>query len=104
MHNKKFLKAKLKSYNGKIITNFRSNELTRESSESIGLSVILIDSVFKSGSNYYRQLLFEESKFGIKKKRKRCVYTTDESEISSDSDEEDLPEKELREEESSKKE
>ena len=70
MHNKKTLKAKLKSYNGKIITNFRSNELTRESSESICLSVILIDSVFKSGRNYYRQLLFEESKFGIKKKEK----------------------------------
>ena len=49
---KKYQKTKLKSYNGKISTNFKDNWIPKEGSDCICLSVILIDFVFKIGKNY----------------------------------------------------
>ena len=43
--NEKYLKPKIKSYNGKINTNFHNNKIPREGSQCICLTVILIDSV-----------------------------------------------------------
>ena len=51
--NEKYLKAKIKSYNGKINTNFHNNKIPKEGSQFICLSVILIDSDFRTGKNYY---------------------------------------------------
>ena len=42
VYNKKHLKAKIKPYNGKIITNFHSNKIPKEGFQCICLSVILI--------------------------------------------------------------
>ena len=47
LYNEKYLKAKIKSYNGKINTNFRSNNKPKEGSQFIFLSVLLIDSLLK---------------------------------------------------------
>ena len=47
VYNEKYLKAKIKPYNGKINTNFRNNKIPREGSQFICLSVIVIDSVFR---------------------------------------------------------
>ena len=44
----KYLKTKIKSYNGKINTNFYSNKIPKEGSQYICLSVDLIDSVFRT--------------------------------------------------------
>ena len=44
----KYLKSKIKSYNGKINTNFHNKKIPREGSQFICLSVILIDSVFRT--------------------------------------------------------
>ena len=41
------LKTKIKSYNGKINTNFHNNKIPKEGSKCICLPVILIDSVYK---------------------------------------------------------
>ena len=49
VYNKKDLKSKIKSYNGKINTNFRRNKIPKEVSQFIYLPVILMDSVFKTG-------------------------------------------------------
>ena len=38
--NKKYLEAKIKSYNGKINTNFHDNKIAKEGSQFICLSVI----------------------------------------------------------------
>ena len=46
VYNEKYIKTKIKYYNGKIDTNF--------------LSVILIDSVYKKDKNYYPQVFLEE--------------------------------------------
>ena len=46
----------MKSYNGKINTNFHINEIPKEGSQFICLAVILIDSVFRTAKNYYPQV------------------------------------------------
>ena len=82
---RKYLKAKIKSYNGKININFHDNETPREGSQCICLSVILINSVCKTGKNYYPQVFLEKRKYVIKNK-KIPKYIIDNIEISSDSD------------------
>ena len=49
------------------------------------LSLILIDSVFRTGENYYPQVFLEEFKYVVKEK-KMSEYITDNIEILSDSD------------------
>ena len=56
------------------------------------MSVILLDSIFRIGKNYYPQVLLEEYKYVIKEKNIHS-YIIDDVEISSDSDEESLLEK-----------
>ena len=51
-YNEKYLKAKIKSYNGKININFHDNQLSIEDSQFICLSVILLNSVFRTGKNH----------------------------------------------------
>ena len=45
IYNEKYLKTKMKYYNGKVNKNFRNNKTPKESSQYICLSIILIDSV-----------------------------------------------------------
>ena len=68
MYNEKYLEANVKSYNEKINTNFHNNKILKESSQFICLSVILIDSVFRTGKNYYPQVFLEECKYVVKEK------------------------------------
>ena len=56
IYNEKYLKAKIKSYNGKINTNFHNNKITKEGPKYIWLSVILLDFIFRACKNYYPQL------------------------------------------------
>ena len=69
MFNEKYLKAKIKSYHGKINTNVHKNKITKEGSQFICLSVILIDSVFRAAKNYYPQMFLEERKYVVKGKK-----------------------------------
>ena len=62
MHNEKYLKAKVKSYNGKINKNFHNNKIPKEGSQFICLSVVLIDSIFRAVKNCYRQVFLQECK------------------------------------------
>ena len=47
-YDKKYLKGKTKSYNVKINTNFYNNKISKEDSQYICLSIILIDSAFRT--------------------------------------------------------
>ena len=67
--NGKYLKAKMTSYNQKISTNFHNNKIPKEGSQFICLSVILINSVFRTGKNYYRQVFLGEYKYVVKEKK-----------------------------------
>ena len=49
VYKQKCLKINKKSYDGKINTNFHNNEIPKEGSQCIYLSVILIDSGFRTG-------------------------------------------------------
>ena len=70
LYNKRNLRDKIKSYKGKTNANFHNNKMPKEDSQFICLSVILIDSVFKTSKNYYPQIFLEECKL-LEKKRKR---------------------------------
>ena len=59
--------------------------------------VFLIDSVFRTGKNYYPQVFFKECKYLIKEK-KMPEYLTDNIQISSDSDRKDSDEENSNEE------
>ena len=87
VYHEKYLKAERKSYNGIINTNFYNDKIPEEDSQFICLSVILIDSVFRTGKDYYPQVFLEECKCVVKEK-KIPNYIIDNVEISSDSDRE----------------
>ena len=76
-----------KIYGGKINTIFHNHKISKEGFHCICLSVILIDSVFKTGKYYYPHVFLEEYKCIVKKMIKN--YFNDDTEIySDDSDEE----------------
>ena len=83
VYNKRYIKTKIKSYNGKMNTNFRNNEIPKEGSQCVCLSVIFSDSVSKKDRNYYPQVFLEEHKYVVKEKKK-SKFITDDKEISSD--------------------
>ena len=92
VYNEKYLKAKIKSYNRKINKNFHNSKIPKEGSKFVCLSVILIDSVFRTGKNYYPQVFLKECKYVVKEKEipKHIIHDI---EISSDSDRENFDEK-----------
>ena len=55
VYNEKYLKAKTKSYDGKVNKNLHSDKIPKDGSHFNRLSVILIESAFRTGKNYYRQ-------------------------------------------------
>ena len=59
----------MKSYNVKTNPNFHDNKIPKEGSQFICLSVILIDSVSRTGKNYYHQDSLEECKYVVKEKQ-----------------------------------
>ena len=61
--------------------------MPKEDSQYICLPVILIDSVFRAGKNYYPQVVLEKHKYIVEEK-KIPKYIIDNIEISSDSDRE----------------
>ena len=91
------MKTKVKSYNGKINTNFYNNKIPKEGSQCICLSVVLTDSVYKEDKNYYPQVFLEECKCAVKEK-KMPTFITDGIETSDDSDRENADEENYNEE------
>ena len=67
--NKKYLKSKRRSYEGKISTSFHDDRIPKESFYCICLSVILINFVFKIGKNYYLLVFLQECKYIVKEKK-----------------------------------
>ena len=69
---------------------FHNNKIPREGSQFIWLSVILTNSVFRTGKNYYPWVFLEECEYVVKEK-KIPMYIIN-IEISSDSDRENSDE------------
>ena len=54
----------------KISTTFPGDKVPKEGSQCICLSVVLIDSVFRTGKDYCPQVFLEECKYIVKKKKR----------------------------------
>ena len=83
VYNEKYLKTKIKSYEGKINANFHNDKIPKESSQCICLSEFLINSVFRARKNYYPEVFLEEFK-NVVNEKKMPEYVTDDINISSD--------------------
>ena len=59
----KYIKTKIKTYAGNIITNFHNKKMPKEKAPCKYLSIIIIDSVIKANKKYYPQTLMEECKY-----------------------------------------
>ena len=82
----KYIKTKIKTYAGSIITNFHNKKMPKEKAPCKFLSIIMIDSVIKANKKYYPQTLLEESKY-IQEKTKTENYINEDLEKSeSDND------------------
>ena len=89
-YNKKYRKTETKSYQGKIDTNFHSDKIQKQGSQCICLSVIFIDSVYRTGKNYYPQVFLEERKYVVKEKLMPGYINVKIETSSDDSDEENF--------------
>ena len=55
VHSDKYIENKVRSYNGKITTDFHNSGKPKDGSCCICFSKILINSVFELGKSYYPQ-------------------------------------------------
>ena len=97
VYNKKYLRTKMKFYNGKINTIFHSNKIPKEGSQYRYLTVVLINSVYRKAENYYPQVFLEKCKYVVKEKT-MSTFIIDDIEISfGDFDKEDSDEENIKE-------
>ena len=69
---KKYIKTKVREFDGKIKTNFLGNEVPKENMHYTCIACITIDSVMRMEKKNYPQVYLEECKYKIKKKI--CKY------------------------------
>ena len=82
----KYIKAKIKTYAGNIITNFHNKKMPKEKAPCKFLSIIMIDSVIKANKKYYPQTLLEECKYTQEKIKIENYINEDLENSESDSD------------------
>ena len=76
-HNNKYIKTKLKSYEGIINTNFQGKNIPKENASYKCLSLIMLDYVIKVNKKYHSQTLLEECKYEIKKNKMENLINDD---------------------------
>ena len=82
----KYIKTKIKTYAGSVITNFHNKKMPKEKAPCICLSIIMIDSVIKANKKYYPQTLLEECKYTQEKIKIESYINEDLEDNESDSD------------------
>ena len=65
--NDKYIKTKIKIYDGSVNTNFQGKGVPKEKAPCKCLSIIMLDSVVKAKKKRYPQTLLEECKYKPKK-------------------------------------
>ena len=63
----RYLKAKVREFDGVIKTNFLNNGMPKENMYYSCIACITIDSVINFNKQYHPQVYLEECKYGIKK-------------------------------------
>ena len=67
VHEYKYLRTKVREFDGVIKTNFLSNDVPKENIDYICIACITIDSVMRIDKKYFPQVYLEECKYKIKK-------------------------------------
>ena len=67
VYDEKYIKAKVREYNGAIKTNFLGDKIPKESMHYTCIACITIDSVVRMEKKNYPQVYLEECKYKIKK-------------------------------------
>ena len=86
-YDKKYLKTKVREYDGAIKTNFLGNDVPKENMHYTCIACITIDSVMKMDKKYFPQVYLEECKYKIKKIQMSRFINT-ELDLDSESDSE----------------
>ena len=90
VYDKKYLKTKVREYDGAIKTNFLGNDVPKENMHYTCIACITIDSVMRMDKKNYPQVYLEECKYKIKKiKIPRFINTELNSDSESDSESDD---------------
>ena len=84
--NDTYMKTKIKTYAGSIITNFHNKKMPKEKAPCKCLSIIMINSVIKGNKEYYPQTLLEECKYTQEKIKIENYIKEDLEDSDSDSD------------------
>ena len=84
---KKYIKTKVKEYDGVIKTIFLGNDVPKENKHDTCIACITIDSVMRMVKKNYPQVYLEECKYKIKKTQMSTFINTElESNSESDTD------------------
>ena len=87
IYENKYLKAKVREFNGNIKTNFLGNNLPKENTYYTCIACITVDSVLRINKKNYPQVYLEECKYKIKKiHTSRFINTELETDFESDSE------------------
>ena len=87
VYDKKYLKTKVREYDGVIKTNFLGNGIPKENMHYTCIACITSDSVMKMDKKYFPQVYLEECKYKIKKiQMSRFINAELDSESDSESD------------------
>ena len=96
VYEQKYLKTKVREYDGVIKTNFLGNGVPKENMHYTCIACITIDSVMKTNKKSYPQVYLEECKYKIKKIQMSRFINAElelDSDSESDSDLEELTSK-----------
>ena len=87
IYEQKYLKAKVREFDGVIKTNFLGNDVPKENIHYTCIACITIDSVMKMDKKNYPQVYLEKSKYRVKKiQMSRFINAKLESDSESESD------------------
>ena len=87
VYDEKYMKAKVREFNGVIKTNFLSDEVPKENEHYTCIACITIDSVMRMEKKNYPQVYLEECKYRMKKtKMTKFIEAELESESELESD------------------
>ena len=95
VYDEKYIKAKVREFNGAIETNFLGNKIPKESMHYTCIACITIDSVMRMEKKNYPQVYLEECQHKMKK-RKITKFIEAELELESESELESDIELELK--------
>ena len=69
LHDGKYIKTRVKTFEDKVITKFTDNEIPTENTHYSCIAAICVDSVIKLEKENYPQVNLEQCKFRLKKKK-----------------------------------